>query len=296
MFTFFTKNLKNLYTTLGSQLSALFHTKPDEQTIKKIETLLLEADTGVATTTELIKRLSVTIEGLTEGAQIQTALQDHLLALLPNRYDAHEAQVYVFVGINGSGKTTAVGKLAHLLKNQGKKVLLVAADTFRAAAVAQLQQWAAQTDIPLVVGNPGQDPSSVIFQGCQLYKDGHYDILIIDTAGRLQTKVNLMHELAKMHRTIQRQLPQSSISTLLTIDAMLGQNSLHQARLFHEAVHLNGIVLTKVDSSGKGGIIFSICHELKVPIAYISCGEKVEDFLLFDAKTFITTLFESFES
>lgn len=294
MLTFLTKNLKKLYTSLSSKLHTLFSTKPDEHTLKKIETLLLEADTGIATTTIVIDKLSKTIshQGLTEGIQIQTALKQQLGDILADKYDGSCAHVYMLVGINGSGKTTTVGKLAHMLKKQGKKVLLVAADTFRAAAVEQLRQWANKTDTTLVMGNPGQDPSSVIFQACQTYKDGQYDILIIDTAGRLQTKSNLMNELAKMSRTIQRQLPHAAVHTLLTIDAMLGQNSLTQARLFHESTHLDGIILTKIDGTGKGGIIFAICHELKIPIAYLSYGEKIDDLVSFEPTAFVDTLFE----
>ncbi len=295
MLTFLTNNLKQLYSSLSSKLHSLFAAKPDEQTLKKIETLLLEADTGISTTTTIIEKLAQTItrQGLTEGHQIQTALQEQLVARLAGTYNPNGVQVYMLVGINGSGKTTTAGKLAHLFKKQGKKVLFVAADTFRAAAVEQLKQWADITQTPLIMGKPGQDPSSVIFQGCQAYKDGQYDILIIDTAGRLQTKANLMAELAKMSRIAEKQLPHATIHRLLTIDAMLGQNSLQQARLFHESTHLHGIILTKIDGTGKGGIIFSITHELGIPIAYLSCGEKIDDLVSFDPTAFVDTLFQS---
>jgi fused signal recognition particle receptor len=294
MFTFLTTHVKNVYSKLSSQLCSLFSTQPDEHTLKKLETVLLEADTGITTTTTIINNLTKTItqEGLREGHQIEAALKKQLSDLLQDSYQP-QAQVYMLVGINGSGKTTTAGKLTHLFKKQGKKVLLVAADTFRAAAIEQLSQWAHQTNTPIVTGKPGQDPSSVIFQGCQTFKNGSYDILIIDTAGRLQTKTNLMLELAKMSRSIERQLPGITVHRLLTIDAMLGQNSLQQARLFNESTTLNGIILTKIDGTGKGGIIFSICHELKIPIAYLSCGEKIEDLVSFEPKAFVDTLFQT---
>jgi fused signal recognition particle receptor len=194
------------------------------------------------------------------------------------------------VGINGSGKTTFAAKLANAYVTQGKKTLLVAADTFRAAAVEQLTTWATRTNTPIVTGNPGQDPASVIFQGCQQFNLHHYDALIIDTAGRLHTKTNLMHELAKIKRIIAQQLPNEPVETLLTIDAMLGQNSFEQAKLFKECTHVNGIVLTKMDGTGKGGIVFSIAHELNIPITFISYGEQLTQFASFNPHTYVQEL------
>jgi fused signal recognition particle receptor len=202
----------------------------------------------------------------------------------------NNAKIYLLVGINGSGKTTCVAKLAHLFKNQGKKVLLVAADTFRAAAPEQLAAWATATNATLVIGTPGQEPASVVFAGCEVFAEGEHDIMIIDTAGRLQTKTNLMRELEKMRRIIEKKAPNASVCTLLTIDAMLGQNSLEQARVFHESTPLDGIILTKMDGTGKGGIVFAIMHELKIPIVFMTYGEKLEDMAQFNLTDYITSL------
>lgn len=200
------------------------------------------------------------------------------------------ATIYLLVGINGSGKTTCVAKLAHLFKNQGKKVLLVAADTFRAAAPEQLAAWATATDATLVTGTTGQEPASVVFAGCDVFAKNEHDIMIIDTAGRLQTKTNLMRELEKMRRIIEKKAPNATVCTLLTVDAMLGQNSLEQARVFHESTPLDGIILTKMDGTGKGGIVFAIMHELKIPIVFMTYGEKLEDMAQFNLTDYIATL------
>jgi fused signal recognition particle receptor len=203
-----------------------------------------------------------------------------------------DSQVFVLVGINGSGKTTFAGKLAHKLKQEGNNVLLVAADTFRAAAPEQLTAWAQNIGVDIVLGTPNQDPAAVVFAGCERFKKENYDAIIIDTAGRLHTKTNLMNELAKIKRVITKQLPDKSITTLLTIDAMLGQNSFEQAKLFKECTDVNGIVLTKMDGTGKGGIVFAIAHQLHIPIAYISFGEQLDNIKLFDAQEYVHDLLE----
>ena len=194
------------------------------------------------------------------------------------------------MGINGSGKTTFAGKLAYDLHKQGKKVLLVAADTFRAAAPEQLKQWAIRTGASIINGKEGQDPASVVFTGCEQFKSQGFDALIIDTAGRLQTKTNLMKELEKIHKIISRQLPNYTPCTLLTIDAMLGQNSFEQATLFNESTQLDGIVLTKMDGTGKGGIVFAITQQLGIPVAYIAYGEQPEQLKLFNAQEYVQEL------
>ena len=205
--------------------------------------------------------------------------------LLPLKGD-----LYLLVGINGSGKTTAAAKLAYQYKQENKRVLFIAADTFRAAATQQLAQWAQKLGADIVIGAEGQDPASVIFTGIQKFKQEQFDVLIIDTAGRLQTKINLMKELEKIKRVINSQLPQTPITILLTIDAMLGQNSFEQAKLFHESTPIDGVILTKMDGTGKGGIVFGITNELKIPIAYISFGEKPEQFTLFNAQEYVHDL------
>ena len=196
----------------------------------------------------------------------------------------------MLVGINGSGKTTLAAKLAYHAKSKGKKVLLVAADTFRAAAQEQLGLWAQKLNADIELGKQGQDPASVVFAGCQRYKQQGYDTLIIDTAGRLQTKTNLMKELEKIKRVIGQQVPNQTINTILTVDSMLGQNSLEQARIFHESTKLDAIALTKMDGTGKGGIVFAIADELGIPVAYITYGEAIEHLKIFDADEYVQNL------
>lgn len=292
MFSSLKQAFSSAYTQVTQKIQSLFgQTTVDPKTIKELEQLLLAADTGVATTSYIIQNVkkAYTAGAVQTGSDLYAILQTQLLDVLTlNQPPA--AQVLVLVGINGSGKTSSAGKLAYYYKQQGKKVLLVAADTFRAAAPEQLQILCQRVGVDIVLGKPQQDPSSVIYGACQQYKSQHYDILIIDTAGRLQTKTNLMQELAKIDRTIKKQLPDQTINTLLTVDAVLGQNSLEQAKLFHEAAPLHGIILTKMDSSAKGGIIFAIAHELRVPIIYMSCGEQLEHLLVFNPEHYVSTL------
>lgn len=296
MFSFIKNSLKKIYSAVTSQLSALFSsTHVDEQTLQKLERILLEADAGVTVTKKLIAELKHEMQAgtLATGEDLKNALHHKLLTLATARTYQPNADVYLFVGINGSGKTTSVAKLAAQLKAQGKKVLLAAGDTFRAAAVQQLQAWATALGVDMIMGNEKQDPAAVVFTACQKYNNENYDVLIIDTAGRLQTKTNLMKELEKIGGIIHKQLPGKKISTLLTVDAMLGQNSLDQARLFHESTKLDGIVLTKMDGTGKGGIVFAIMQELQVPVAYITFGEQKEQIKHFDAQQFVDELVNS---
>ena len=205
-------------------------------------------------------------------------------------FDHEPADVYLLVGINGSGKTTFAAKLALKWLQKNKKVLLTAGDTFRAAATKQLEFWADKIGTEIVTGKQGQDPGSVVFAACDKFKKDSVDILIIDTAGRLQTKINLMNELSKLKRIIQKQLPEAKICTLLTIDAMLGQNSFEQAKIFNKATNVDGIVLSKMDGTGKGGIVFAINQELDIPVAFITFGEKPEHIKSFEAQEYIEQL------
>lgn len=279
-----------MFNFIKNKLSELFSRNTlDAATLKELEKTLIEADIGVSTTKLLIQTLQ---EQARTGADAYTLLKSELIKRAQTYSYTNNARVFLCVGINGSGKTTFIGKLAYHYATQKKRILLIAADTFRAAAREQLKEWAQATGADIFMGNENQDPSSVIFAGCQKFKEESYDILIIDTAGRLQTKTHLMKELEKMVRTMHRQLPDVPYTTLLTIDAMLGQNSLEQAQLFNECTKLDGIVLTKYDGTGKGGIIFPIIETLKIPIAYISHGEKKEDLMRFDASLFVTDLIE----
>lgn len=294
MFSFIKNKLQKIFSTVTTKLGAFFSRSTiDEAALKELEILLISSDVGVATTRSIIGDLRKQIgNSPIDGSQLKSHLQTILLNILLNNQPSHNsnARVFLFVGINGSGKTTSIGKLAHLYAQQGKKVLLVAADTFRAAASEQLAQWALNTNTDILCGNPGQDPASLVFQGCEKFKNEQYDILIIDTAGRLQTKINLMHELAKIKRSVEKQIPHCPVTTLLTIDAMLGQNSFEQAKLFKESTDVTGIVLTKMDGTGKGGIVFAIAQELGIPVTFLAFGEQSEQLKVFDAQQYVTEL------
>jgi fused signal recognition particle receptor len=297
MFSFIKNKLQKIYSSFTSQLASLFgRTTLDEATLKELEILLLSADTGVKTTRSIIDQLKAQCStgNLKEGQTLRTALAPILISMLnkAGKVPVDDADIYVLVGINGSGKTTLVSKLAHKFTKERKTVLLVAADTFRAAAPEQLTEWAKKINVDIVLGQPNQDPASVVFTGCEQFKKGAYDILIIDTAGRLHTKTNLMSELAKIKRTIVKQLPNQDIITLLTVDSMLGQNSFEQAKLFKECTDVNGIALTKMDGTGKGGIVFAITDQLEIPIMYITFGEQPEQLKLFNAQEYVNDLLE----
>ena len=299
MFSFIKDTLSKIYTSVTSKVHALFSRESiDQETLNELEQILIQADTGVKTTKKILAALQEKVRSgeIAKGSDLQAALEQELLALLTQDPTSLSPElrragpIYLLVGINGSGKTTFAGKLAHLHRAQGKRVLLVAADTFRAAATEQLTEWATRTGADILTGQGNQDPAAVVFQGCEKFKKEAYDILIIDTAGRLQTKINLMKELEKIKRVISKQLPDTPITTLLIIDAMLGQNSFEQARLFHESTQLNGIVLSKIDGTGKGGIVFAITQELGIPIAYLSFGEKIDALKPFEPKSFVQDL------
>jgi fused signal recognition particle receptor len=294
MFNFVKKALQKIYQTCTSKLNVLFsRSSIDQQTLSDLEKILIESDTGVKTTKHIIANLKSGISGSIDGQAFKNLLQDQLVALLHTEKKISQTSVILLVGINGSGKTTLAAKLAFAAKQQGKKVLLVAADTFRAAAQEQLGTWAQKLSIDIEMGKQGQDPASVVFAGCQRYAQHGYNVLIIDTAGRLQTKINLMKELEKIKRVITQQLPKESIFTLLTIDSMLGQNSLEQARTFNESTTLDAVALTKLDGTGKGGIIFAIAHELGIPVAYIAFGEQIDQLKMFDAQEYVQDLLNS---
>jgi fused signal recognition particle receptor len=292
MFGFIKDKLSKIYTTFTSKLAGIFKKETlDADTIKELENLLISADMGVKSTKQIINKLNQDFQDgkIQKGEDLKNALEALLIEQLQGKdLDTKDCKVFVLVGINGSGKTTFASKLANLCK--GKKILFVAGDTFRAAAVEQLNEWAKKLNVDIEMGRENQDPASVIFAGCERFKKDNYDILIIDTAGRLQTKVNLMKELEKVKKVIVKQLPDAKICTLLTVDSMLGQNSLEQAKLFNESTALDGIVLTKMDGTGKAGIAFAIVQELNIPIAFICYGEEVDKLKKFDSKEYVEQL------
>ncbi len=294
MFSFIKNTLKKIYSGVTSQIASLFSRDIiDHQLLKELEVILLSADTGVNTTRSIITQLKEkqTAGQITEGQSLKTALHHILLSILekPTAPDK-DGNIFILVGINGSGKTTLASKLAHRYVAQGKKVLLIAADTFRAAATEQLNQWAITTGVDIECGMANQDPASVVFKGCERFAKDKYDILIIDTAGRLHTKSHLMNELTKIKRVIDKKLPNEKIQTLLTIDGMLGQNSFEQAKLFKACTNVHGIVLTKMDGTGKGGIVFSVADELAIPIWYLTFGEQISQLKKFDRNEYVTNL------
>jgi fused signal recognition particle receptor len=294
MFNFIASQLQKIYAHVTSKVAHLFVSKViDHQALQDLERILIEADTGV----QLTKRISAHLKTLlttgriTQGSDLKKCLEEQLLEILQHtHYKENNTQIYVLVGINGSGKTSCAAKLAYRARSQGKKVMLVAADTFRAAATDQLEIWAQRIPCEFVKGTEGQDPSSVIFKAAQLFRQENCDTMIIDTAGRLQTKVHLMKELEKIGRTIAKQLPQYTITTLLTIDSMLGQNSFQQAKIFKESTQLNGVIVTKLDGTGKGGIVFALTDQLSLPTAYLSFGENLEDMAPFNAQNYVSQL------
>ena len=265
--------------------------KIDEALFEELEDVLISSDFGVQTTEEILKKLreSVKTKKLTEASQIRSELQEIIAGLLDigaRGLDLDDVPaVITVIGVNGVGKTTSIGKIAHLYRNAGKKVLLAAGDTFRAAAGDQLAIWAERSGAELIRQAEGADPAAVLFDACRAAKARGADVLICDTAGRLHNKKNLMDELAKMARVVARELPDVRRETFLVLDSTTGQNAVNQAKAFSEVAELTGIVLTKLDGSSKGGIIVSICNELNIPVRLVGVGEGIEDMHPFSWRT-----------
>lgn len=270
------------------------------ETWEELEALLIQADVGVETTIELVDALRnrVDRERIHRADQVQSLLKEQMVALLrqnTHTYLAGEARslsVVLVVGVNGSGKTTSIAKLARYHQLRGDRVLLAAGDTFRAAAIDQLEVWAGRLGLDVISHQPGGDPGAVLYDAIQAAQSRRANILIADTAGRLHTKHNLMQELSKIHTVAARQLPGAPHETLLVLDATTGQNGLAQARTFGEAVQVTGLVLAKLDGTAKGGIVFAVGRELGLPILFVGTGERAEDFAEFDATEFVDGLFE----
>jgi fused signal recognition particle receptor len=271
----------------------------DESTLVNLEPLLLAADLGAPTTALVMENLRQRAlrTGIQGGDELKQLLKSELKAVLdgvarPIRHPATAPEVIMMVGVNGTGKTTTTGKLSAFFTAQGRTVLLCAADTFRAAAIEQLEVWAQRSDVQIIKTKQGGDPSAALYDACAAAKARGTQILIVDTAGRLHTKTDLMKELDKMRRTAEKLIPRAPHQTLLVMDATTGQNGLQQARLFTEAAHVTGIVLTKLDGTAKGGIVLAIATELKLPVIYAGIGEKLEDIIPFDSASFIDSLLD----
>jgi fused signal recognition particle receptor len=274
--------------------------KIDEDTLEELEASLIGADLGAGTAHELLEavRLKVDDNQISNAAELTRLLKDEIRMMLtrhtpPAKTIAEgEPEVIMLVGVNGAGKTTSVGKLAYALKTQGKNVLLCAADTFRAAAIEQLEVWAQRNQVEVIKTKQGGDPSAALFDAIHAARARKTDYLIVDTAGRLHTKSNLMQELDKMRRTAAKVIPGAPHETLLVMDATTGQNGLQQARQFTEAAGVTGIILTKLDGTAKGGIVVAIASELGLPVRYVGVGEQIGDLLQFDPDAFVDGLFE----
>ncbi len=272
----------------------------DRNTLNDLEAILIGADLGAKTTQEILGRLREMADRkqIKDADELKRLIKDQIREILnstPSVTDAHSGkpQVVMVVGVNGTGKTTSIGKLAYALRGEGKTVLLCAADTFRAAAIEQLEVWGSRTGVEVIKTKPGGDPSAVLFDALSAAKARGTDSVIVDTAGRLHTKTGLMAELEKMKRTAQRVIPGAPHEVLLVMDATTGQNGLQQARQFTESAGVTGIVLTKLDGTAKGGVVVAISRELGLPVRYVGVGEKAADLLPFSAEVFVDSLFET---
>ena len=272
-------------------------TKIDEELFEELEEMLVMSDIGVTTATEIcdLLRKKIKEQGITDPAVIKGLMKEIIAEMLGEddglKLDTKPSIILV-IGVNGVGKTTTIGKLSAILKSQGKKVVLGAADTFRAAAIDQLGIWAERADVTMVKSVEGTDPASVVFDTIASAKSKGADVIICDTAGRLHNKKNLMDELAKIYRVINRELPNASLETLLVLDAATGQNAVNQAREFKSVADITGIVLTKLDGTAKGGIIIPIKNELKIPVKFVGVGEGIDDLQPFTATEFVNGIFD----
>ena len=295
----FSKIKEGLFKTRGSvgqKMDQLVENSRalDDDFYDELSDILVMADVGVTTATEAVDELRerVTAEKTTDAAKAKEIFKEILAARMRDKPMVLESPSVIFIiGVNGVGKTTSIGKLASRLKTVGRRVLIVAGDTFRAAAAEQLTVWADRADVPIVRRAEGADPASVVFDGIQTARARHADVLLVDTAGRLHNKAHLMEELKKMARIVSRDFPEAKMHALLVIDATTGQNGLSQARVFRDVADLDGIILTKLDGTAKGGIAMAIRSELGLPVRYIGVGEGLDDMQPFDAKEYIEAIF-----
>lgn len=273
-------------------------TKVDEALLEELEENLIMADCGLEVTETIISELRNDIKKnkITEAEDVKSDLKRIILNIFNNNHASLDIQnkpaVILMVGVNGAGKTTSIGKIAYKLKNEGKKVVVAAGDTFRAAAVEQLEEWAKRSGVELIKGKENQDPSSVIFDACRNAKNENADVLICDTAGRLQNKKYLMDELQKMKKVIDRELPNSSKETILVLDASTGQNAVSQLESFKECTGITGLIITKLDGTAKGGVVIRLEKEFNIPIKYIGVGEQIDDMQTFNPEEFVNAIID----
>jgi len=290
---------KTRQSFFGRIAQMLGNTEIDDDTWEDIETLLIQADVGFNTTVKVIDALQdrVRADGLTKSEQLQAALKEALANLLEfppaMNITGRELSIILVVGVNGSGKTTSIAKLAHRLKNLSRRQVMIAAgDTFRAAAIEQLQTWGERIDVPVIANRPGSDPGAVVYDATVAAKARGYEILIIDTAGRLQNNYNLMRELTKISEVSGKVVPDAPHEVLLVLDGTTGQNAIQQAKSFSEASGVTGVIVTKLDSTAKGGMVFSIFNDLNLPVHYLGLGESIDDLVLFTPEFFVESLFD----
>lgn len=303
---FFSKIKEGLKKTKNSMVKKMQRvvnsfTKIDEELFEQLEETMIMSDMGVETSVEICAQLRKVIKerGIKDPSVIMELIQEIVADMMGEDIQldlSSKPSIIMVIGVNGAGKTTTIGKMSHQFINEGKKVVVAAADTFRAAAIDQLQVWTERSGADIIKHEEGSDPASVVFDAVSAAKARNADVLICDTAGRLHNKKNLMDELAKMNRIIDREAPECSKEVLLVLDATTGQNAVNQARLFKEVAPITGIVLTKLDGTAKGGIVISIKNELDIPVKLIGVGEKIDDLQPFDSRDFVRALFETVET
>lgn len=296
--------------TWFSRIGGMFRRGLGDELWEELEETLIAADTGVETTVKLLETLKERVreESIRDPERAQEALREELLAILdvdsrlgrlwgPAAHAGTDGErmpkpaIVLVVGVNGTGKTTSIGKLAHAYRQEGRSVMLAAGDTFRAAAIDQLKRWGERAGVDVIAHQQGADPGAVVFDSLTAAESRGVDVLIIDTAGRLHTKVNLMEEMRKVNRIIQRKVSEAPHEVLLVLDATSGQNALHQAKYFTEAVGVTGVLLAKLDGTAKGGVVFAVCDQLRIPVRFVGTGEKAGDLARFEPKRFVDALF-----
>jgi fused signal recognition particle receptor len=296
----FRRGLAKTRQSFFGRIAQMFgNTDITEETWEELEALLIQADMGLDTSQTVLEYLQEEVRnmGLTKTSQLEKLLKNALYSLIeqkvpPLNIEGRALSIILIVGVNGSGKTTSIAKIANRLKKSGKKVMLAAGDTFRAAAIEQLQTWGQRVGVPVVANKQGTDPAAVVYEAVQAAISQKIDVLIIDTAGRLHNNFNLMAELSKIETVIKKQIPDAPHEVILVLDGTTGQNALRQGMKFSESVKITGMVITKLDGTAKGGMIFSVFNDLDVPVYFIGLGEGVDDLVPFDAKNYVDSLFE----